>query len=84
MWLEGLWVLACDLGAKFRDAVTSSFSDGVVVGHRLHGVELADFGSEVCHDLSTVVTEHKLPCLLRVDLDALGDVVPVQAHSWHK
>jgi hypothetical protein len=84
VWFEWLGVLAGNLGAKFRDAMASSFSDGVIVGHGLHGVELTNFGSEVCDDLSTRVTEHKLPGLLRVDLDALGDIVPVQAHSWDK
>jgi hypothetical protein len=64
--------------------MASGLSDGVVICHGRLSVEFSNFGSEVCNRFPTVVSEHHLPGLLRVDFDALCNVVPVQAHPRHK
>jgi hypothetical protein len=58
-----------------------SFTDGMVIGHGLNSVVLADLFSISFDDVSSLLTEHLFPGVNAVDSDSLCHIVSVKTHS---
>ena len=63
--------------------MAGGFSDGMVIGHRLNCVVLADGLCELLDDVSSLFAKDLLPCVDTVDSDSFSHIVSVQTHSGH-
>lgn len=74
------FIIGTHFGAQLRDAVACSFTHGVVIGHGLNAVVLADLAGVNLNNISTLVSKYFFPSVNTVNSDSLSDIVPVQAH----
>ena len=83
---EGLLPLIIDRDfiADLTDTVTSCFSYSMVISLRLRDVIGCNWVSVSAHDLLSRISEYLPPCFDAVVADALGHIVSVKAHPWHK